>query len=240
MDAVRIMVAPQPNGLGMSARGITISTVGLVPAINKLADEDIPSPSRCPCTLPTTSSATSSSRELEVEGGRGDRRRPQLLRQDRAACVDRVRAHQGHERPRVACRPARREAEQARQGVGARQPDPAQPDARSVWTSSEVHVQDEFVRRLNAAGIRRPSATPAARSRRGVRPIGRGGVGPTSSVRSGSSGSFGRHGAGSHRASRRSRRRIRVFPGLAGPTRPGCGPGWCCRSPLRKVITRCR
>ena len=29
MDAVRIMVAPQPNGLGMSARGITVSTVGL-------------------------------------------------------------------------------------------------------------------------------------------------------------------------------------------------------------------
>jgi len=37
MDAVRSMVAPQPDGLGMSARGITVSTVGLVPAIKKLA-----------------------------------------------------------------------------------------------------------------------------------------------------------------------------------------------------------
>ncbi len=42
IEAVRTMVAPQPHGLGMSARGITVSTVGLVPAIKKLADEDIP------------------------------------------------------------------------------------------------------------------------------------------------------------------------------------------------------
>ncbi len=42
MTAVRNMVAPQPDGLGMSARNITVSTVGLVPAIDKLADEDLP------------------------------------------------------------------------------------------------------------------------------------------------------------------------------------------------------
>ena len=42
MQAVRTMVAPQPDGLGMSARNITVSTVGLVPAIHKLADEDLP------------------------------------------------------------------------------------------------------------------------------------------------------------------------------------------------------
>ncbi|WP_298990465.1 23S rRNA (adenine(2503)-C(2))-methyltransferase RlmN [uncultured Pseudokineococcus sp.] len=40
--AVRRMVAPAPEGLGMSARGITMSTVGLVPAIDKLAGEGIP------------------------------------------------------------------------------------------------------------------------------------------------------------------------------------------------------
>ncbi len=42
MQSVRSMVAPQPEGLGMSARGITVSTVGLVPAIKKLAAEEIP------------------------------------------------------------------------------------------------------------------------------------------------------------------------------------------------------
>jgi 23S rRNA (adenine2503-C2)-methyltransferase len=42
MLAVRTMVAAQPNGLGMSARNITVSTVGLVPAIIKLSEESIP------------------------------------------------------------------------------------------------------------------------------------------------------------------------------------------------------
>jgi 23S rRNA (adenine2503-C2)-methyltransferase len=42
MKAVRRMVAPAPEGLGMSARHITVSTVGLVPAIRKLASEDLP------------------------------------------------------------------------------------------------------------------------------------------------------------------------------------------------------
>jgi 23S rRNA (adenine2503-C2)-methyltransferase len=42
MHAIRTMVEPQPNGLGMSARQITVSTVGLVPGIQKLAEEDLP------------------------------------------------------------------------------------------------------------------------------------------------------------------------------------------------------
>jgi len=42
MQAIRTMLDEQPNGLGMSARNITVSTVGLVPAIEKLADEDLP------------------------------------------------------------------------------------------------------------------------------------------------------------------------------------------------------
>ena len=41
MSAVRTMLAPQPEGLGMSARHITVSTVGLVPAIHKLAAENL-------------------------------------------------------------------------------------------------------------------------------------------------------------------------------------------------------
>ncbi|MGB7426010.1 MAG: 23S rRNA (adenine(2503)-C(2))-methyltransferase RlmN [Ornithinimicrobium sp.] len=40
--AMRRLVEPSPSGLGMSARGVTMSTVGLVPAIDKLADEGIP------------------------------------------------------------------------------------------------------------------------------------------------------------------------------------------------------
>jgi 23S rRNA (adenine2503-C2)-methyltransferase len=42
IGAVRRMTDKTPDGLGMSARGITVSTVGLVPRINQLADEGIP------------------------------------------------------------------------------------------------------------------------------------------------------------------------------------------------------
>lgn len=37
--AVRRIVAPPPDGFGISARSVTVSTVGLAPAIRKLADE---------------------------------------------------------------------------------------------------------------------------------------------------------------------------------------------------------
>ena len=42
IGAIRRMTDQTPDGLGMSARGITMSTVGLVPAIDKLAAEGIP------------------------------------------------------------------------------------------------------------------------------------------------------------------------------------------------------
>ena len=42
VGAVRRLIEPAPSGLGMSARGITVSTVGLVPRIRDLAAEGIP------------------------------------------------------------------------------------------------------------------------------------------------------------------------------------------------------
>jgi 23S rRNA (adenine2503-C2)-methyltransferase len=42
MGAVRRLTEPAPGGLGMSARGVTVSTVGLVPRIDQLAEEGIP------------------------------------------------------------------------------------------------------------------------------------------------------------------------------------------------------
>jgi 23S rRNA (adenine2503-C2)-methyltransferase len=41
VGAVRRLVAPPPEGLGLSQRHITVSTVGLVPAIRRLAGEDL-------------------------------------------------------------------------------------------------------------------------------------------------------------------------------------------------------
>jgi 23S rRNA (adenine2503-C2)-methyltransferase len=42
IGAIRRLTDPVPDGLGMSARGVTMSTVGLVPGIDRLAGEGIP------------------------------------------------------------------------------------------------------------------------------------------------------------------------------------------------------
>ena len=42
IGAVRRLTDPAPGGLGMSARGVTVSTVGLVPRMNQLTGEGIP------------------------------------------------------------------------------------------------------------------------------------------------------------------------------------------------------
>jgi 23S rRNA (adenine2503-C2)-methyltransferase len=42
IGAVRRLVSPAPEGLGLSARNVTVSTVGLVPRIRQLTEEGIP------------------------------------------------------------------------------------------------------------------------------------------------------------------------------------------------------
>jgi 23S rRNA (adenine2503-C2)-methyltransferase len=42
VTALRRLADPAPDGLGLSARGLTVSTVGLVPAIGRLAAEGLP------------------------------------------------------------------------------------------------------------------------------------------------------------------------------------------------------
>ena len=42
LGSIRTLLAPSPEGFGMSARGITVSTVGLVPQIQKLTGEGLP------------------------------------------------------------------------------------------------------------------------------------------------------------------------------------------------------
>jgi 23S rRNA (adenine2503-C2)-methyltransferase len=41
VDAVRRLTSPAPEGLGLSQRHITVSTVGLVPAMRRLAEDDL-------------------------------------------------------------------------------------------------------------------------------------------------------------------------------------------------------
>ena len=165
IGAIRRLTDPAPDGLGMSARGITMSTVGLVPAIDKLAAEGIP------VTLALSLHAPD------------DELRDELVPINTRWSVDealdaahryyeatgrrvshRVRAHQGHQRPRVAGRPARREAQRPGPRLGARQPDPAQPDAGLEVDGLATGVEQQFVDGCAPTASRRPSATPADRT----------------------------------------------------------------------------
>jgi 23S rRNA (adenine2503-C2)-methyltransferase len=120
MGAVRRLVEPAPDGFGMSARGITVSTVGLVPRMRQLASEGLP------VTLALSLHAPDD--ELRDELVPVNTR--WKVHGDQAAGLDRVRADQGRQRPGVAGRPARRRTHVVRRlGLGACQPDPAEPDA---------------------------------------------------------------------------------------------------------------
>ena len=53
LAAVERITAAPPDGFGISARSVTVSTVGLAPAIRKLADEGLSAVSYTHLTLPT-------------------------------------------------------------------------------------------------------------------------------------------------------------------------------------------
>ena len=109
LAAVKMITAPAPAGLGISARSVTVSTVGLVPAIERLTAEKLQV--RLAVSLHTPDDELRDT--LVPVNDRWKiaevlRRRPRLRRHHRPAGVHRVRADPGHQRPAVAGRPARR------------------------------------------------------------------------------------------------------------------------------------
>ncbi|MGB3374500.1 MAG: 23S rRNA (adenine(2503)-C(2))-methyltransferase RlmN, partial [Microbacterium sp.] len=154
MDAVRSMVAPQPDGLGMSARGITVSTVGLVPAIRKLSDEGIPVTFALSLHAPDdhlrdelipvnsrwkVDEALDAAREYYEKTGRRVSIEYALIKDmnDHGWRAD-LLAEKLNSRGR---------------GWVHVNPIPLNPTPESVWTASTREVTNEFVRRLNDAGI---------------------------------------------------------------------------------------
>ncbi len=133
IGAVRRLTDPAPDGLGMSARGVTVSTVGLVPRMRQLADEGIPVTLALSLHAPDDelrnelvpiNTRFSVAETVEAAWEYADTDPPPGL--------DRVRHDARHQRPGLARRPARRRPPRARRlGLGARQPDPAQPHARA-------------------------------------------------------------------------------------------------------------
>ncbi len=154
MDAVRSMVTPQPDGLGMSARHITVSTVGLVPAILKLAQEKIP----------VTFALSLHAPDDELR----DELIPVNSKWKVDEALDAARAYFEATGRRVSIEYALIKdmndhswradllgAKLNQRGTGwvHVNPIPLNPTPGSIWTSSEPEVMNEFVRRLEAAGI---------------------------------------------------------------------------------------
>lgn len=153
MQAVRVMVDKE-HGLGMSARGITVSTVGLVPAIKKLADEDIPVTFALSLHAP--------------DDGLRDELIPVNSKWKVDEALDAARSYFDKTGRRVSIEYALIKdmndhawrADLLAEKLNARgrgwvhvNPIPLNPTPGSIWTASEVPVQNEFVRRLNDAGI---------------------------------------------------------------------------------------
>ncbi|MDC7123514.1 23S rRNA (adenine(2503)-C(2))-methyltransferase RlmN [Cellulomonas fimi] len=154
METVRRLVAPTPDGLGMSARNVTVSTVGMVPAMDRLANEGIP------VTLALSLHAPD------------DELRSELVPVNTRWSVDEAidSAHRYFEKTgrRVSIEYAlirdvndhAWRADLLGEKLAARgkgwvhcNPIPLNPVPNSRWTASDPEVEREFVARLRAHGI---------------------------------------------------------------------------------------
>jgi len=154
MSAIRTMVAPQPNGLGMSARQITVSSVGLVPGIQKLAAEG----------LPLTFALSLHAPDDELR----DELIPVNSRWKVDEALDAAKAYYDATGRRVSIEYALikdmndhawradllgQKLNERGKGWAHVNPIPLNPTPGSVWTASTGFVTDEFIRRLEAAGV---------------------------------------------------------------------------------------
>ncbi|GAB3519907.1 dual-specificity RNA methyltransferase RlmN [Arthrobacter monumenti] len=154
LTAVRRMVDPAPLGLGMSARNITISTVGLVPAINKLAAEE----------LPVTFALSLHAPDDELR----DELIPVNSRWKVDEAIDAAYNYYRTTGRRVSIEYAlikdmndhawradllAKKLNKRGRGWVHVNPIPLNPTPGSIWTASEKDVAQEFIDRLIAAGI---------------------------------------------------------------------------------------
>lgn len=154
MNAVHRMVDEAPEGLGMSARGITVSTVGLVPAINKLADENLPFTFALSLHAPDdelrdelipVNSRWKVDEALDAAYG-------YYQRTGRRVSIEYALIKDMNDHAWRADLLAKKLNKRGRGWVHVN-PIPLNPTPGSIWTSSDTDVTREFVDRLNDAGI---------------------------------------------------------------------------------------
>jgi len=154
LAAVRAFIAPQPEGFGVSARNVTVSTVGLVPAIDKLAAEGLP------VTLALSLHAPDDALRRELV--------PITTRWTVDEALDAAKRYYDATARRVSIEYALIRdmndqgwrADMLAEKLTARgrgwvhvNPIPLNPTPGSIWTASEPAVEAEFVDRLRARGI---------------------------------------------------------------------------------------
>jgi 23S rRNA (adenine2503-C2)-methyltransferase len=154
IGAIRRMTDPSPHGLGMSARGITMSSVGLVPAIDKLAAEGIPLTLALSLHAPddelrntlvpintrwsVDEAIDAAYRYFAVTG--------------RRVSIEYALIHNINDHGWRADLLGTKLNARGRGWVHVN-PIPLNPTPGSRWTASDPHVEREFVRRLRALGV---------------------------------------------------------------------------------------
>ena len=154
LAAVRQIITPAPHGFGMSMRGLTISTVGLAPAIRRLAAEGLS------CTLAVSLHAPDDELRDELV--------PANTRWKISEVLDAAREYARVSARRVSIEYALIKnindqgwradllGKRLHRALGSKvhvNLIPLNPTPGSKWDASEKSVQDEFQRRVIAQGV---------------------------------------------------------------------------------------
>lgn len=154
MAAVHRFVDDSPEGLGMSARHITVSTVGLVPAINKLAAEEVPVTFALSLHAPDDelrNELIPVNTQWNVDEAL-DAAYNYYRTTGRRVSVEYALIKDMNDHAWRADLLAKKLNKRGRGWVHVN-PIPLNPTPGSIWTASEKHVAAEFIDRLRHAGI---------------------------------------------------------------------------------------
>jgi 23S rRNA (adenine2503-C2)-methyltransferase len=154
IQALHRLVDPAPEGFGMSARGITVSTVGLVPAIGRLAREGLP------VTLAVSLHAPDDDLRDELipinsrwkVGELLDAARHYFVATGRRVSIEYALIKDMNDQQWRAQLLAD-ELNARGHGWVHVNPIPLNPTPGSIWTASTRHAQNVFVETLRASGI---------------------------------------------------------------------------------------
>ncbi|MBK8469889.1 MAG: 23S rRNA (adenine(2503)-C(2))-methyltransferase RlmN [Candidatus Phosphoribacter sp.] len=154
VGAIRRLLDPTPDGLGMSARGLVMSTVGLVPAIDRLAGEGLP------VTLALSLHAPDDELRDELVpvntrwkvGEAIDAAHRYFQATGRRVSIEYALIRDVNDQAWRAERLADELTARGRGWVHVN-PIPLNPTPGSRWTASRPGVEQQFVERLRARGI---------------------------------------------------------------------------------------